>query len=560
MNIIPYFLLLDSFGIKLNFYVKGNKDYRSHLGGFVTLVIYIVTIICAVIFANELKVKSNPKISTASAIYNNPTKIYYPNDIFFMISISVNSTPFIDDKIYRVVGYIRSKINGTESFLEKNITLDKCSNVFNEKYKYYNSIRHINLSHFYCISLDKNINNGIREDELFINEFWGNDGFQMLQIKVYNCTAIAEDKNECQPNNIIQEKLKSAIITYYTLKNNIDTNNFQHPYIRGLEEVFYYASYKKYISVTEYLKHVEIHSDIGLLFYQEEIHPDSTVDSMKEFTEIEPDDGKLFAISLQLTNKIEIYNRSYYKIQDLGADIGAIYGALHMVLAILFQFYNTSKLFTNVINNFFLIKEDFKPLSRTNRSFINLKTKFYNDLKLDISLKGKNSFCISQSTNKNIEENLKTNDCLTNENMKRSICKNDNILNLDKNLKEHKIRKNKDEIDKADFLKKILKKKKEEEKRTIKINFSFIDRFLCLYLINLCTNRVNRYSYYNLFYKGKDYIIKVLDITNYLKFNHFLHMFFIINEKEKKQLYDYVTTPILSSNYVGPRFEADKEK
>ena len=560
MNIIPYFLLLDSFGIKLNFYVKGNKDYRSHLGGFVTLVIYIVTIICAVIFANELKVKSNPKISTASAIYNNPTKIYYPNDIFFMISISVNSTPFIDDKIYRVVGYIRSKINGTESFLEKNLTLDKCSNVFNEKYKYYNSIRHINLSHFYCISLDKNINNGIREDELFINEFWGNDGFQMLQIKVYNCTAIAEDKNECQPNNIIQEKLKSAIITYYTLKNNIDTNNFQHPYIRGLEEAFYYVSYKKYISVTEYLKHVEIHSDIGLLFYQEEIHPDSTVDSMKEFTEIEPDDGKLFTISLQLTNKIEIYNRSYYKIQDLGADIGAIYGALHMVLAILFQFYNTSKLFTNVINNFFLIKEDFKPLSRTNRSFINLKTKFYNDLKLDISLKGKNSFCISQSTNKYIEENLKTNDCLTNENMKRSICKNDNILNLDKNLKEHKIRKNKDEIDKADFLKKILKKKKEEEKRTIKINFSFIDRFLCLYLINLCTNRVNRYSYYNLFYKGKDYIIKVLDITNYLKFNHFLHMFFIINEKEKKQLYDYVTTPILSSNYVGPRFEADKEK
>ena len=560
MNIIPYFLLLDSFGINLNFYVKGNKDYRSHLGGFVTLVIYVVTIVCAVIFASELKVKSNPKINTASAIYNNPTKIYYPNNIFFMLSISVNSTPFIDDKIYRVVGYIRSKINGTESFLEKNLTLDKCSNVFDEKYKYYNSIKHINLSNFYCISLDKNINNGIKEDELFINEFWGNDGFQMLQIKIYNCTAIAEDKNECQPNNIIQEKLKSMIITYYTLKNNIDTNNFQHPYIRGLEESFYYASYKKYISVTEYLKHVRIHSDVGLLFYKEEIHPDSTVDSIKEFTEIEPDDGKLFGISLQLTNKIDIYNRSYYKIQDLGADIGAIYGALHMVLAILFQFYNTSKLFTNVINNFFLIKEDFQPLSRTNKSFINLKTKFYNDLKLDISLKGKNSFCISQSTNKNIEENLKTNDCLTNENMKRSIYKNDKILNLDENLKEHKIRKNKDEIDKAGFLKKILKKKKEEEKRSIKINFSFIDRFFCLYLINLCTNRVNRYSYYNLFYKGKDYIIKVLDITNYLKFNHFLQMFFIINEKEKKQLYDYVTTPILSSNYVGPRFEADKEK
>ena len=560
MNIYPYFLLLDSFGINLNFYIKGNKNYRSHLGGFVTLVIYIVTIICAVIFAKELKIKSNPTISTASAIYNNPSKIYYPNDIFFMISLSVNSTPFIDDKIYRVVGYIRSKLNGSELFLEKALNIDICSNVFDEKYKYYSSISNINLSNFYCISIDKNVNNGIKEDELFINEFWGNDGFQMLQIKIFNCTAIAENKNECQPNNIIKEKLKSPIITYYTLKNNIDTNNFHYPFIHGLEETFYYVSYKKFISVTEYLKHVEIHSDVGLLFSKEEISADNTLDSMKEFSEIEQDDGKLFTMSLQLTNKIDIYTRSYYKIQDLGADIGAIYGALHMVLAILFQFYNTSKLFTNIINNFFVIKEDFKPLSRTNKSFINLKTKFYNDLKLNISIKGKNSFRISQSDNKNFEENLKTNDCLTNENMKKRNNKNDKVSNFVDILKEQKIKKNNDDINKEDLMKKILKKKKEEEKKSIKIDFSFIDRFFCLYIIDLCRSRINRYSYYNLFYKGKDYIIKVLDITNYLKFNHFLHMFFIINEKSKKQLYDFVTTPILSSNYVGPRFEADKQK
>ena len=105
--------------------------------------------------------------------------------------------------------------------------------------------------------------------ELYINEFWGNDGFQMLQIKIYNCNAIAEDKSECESNNIIQEKLKSPIITYYTLKNQIDTNNFQNPYVRGLEETYYYVSYKKFISVTEYLKHVQIHTDTGLIFNKE---------------------------------------------------------------------------------------------------------------------------------------------------------------------------------------------------------------------------------------------------------------------------------------------------
>ena len=104
----------------------------------------------------------------------------------------------------------------------------------------------------------------------------------------------------------------------------------------------------------------------------------------------------------------------------------------------------------------------------------------------------------------------------------------------------------------------IISQKNEEEKKRIKMNFSCIDRFLCLYLIDICRNKVNRYSYYNLYYQGKDYIIRVLDISNYLKYNHFLQMFFLINGRETKELYEYITTPILSSNYVGPRFEVEK--
>ena len=107
------------------------------------------------------------------------------------------------------------------------------------------------------------------------------------------------------------------------------------------------------------------------------------------------------------------------------------------------------------------------------------------------------------------------------------------------------------------FLKSVLNKKKDEDKKKLNINFTYVDRFLCLYLIDLCRNKVNRYSYYNFFYKGKDYIIDTLDITNYLKYNTFLKMLFLINSKETRELYDYVTTPILASEYVGPRFKVD---
>ena len=85
-----------------------------------------------------------------------------------------------------------------------------------------------------------------------------------------------------------------------------------------------------------------------------------------------------------------------------------------------------------------------------------------------------------------------------------------------------------------------------------------LNHLIFLYIVNICRNKVQRYSYYNLYYKGKNYIENVLDINNYLKYNHFLKMFFLFDGKETKELYEYVTTPILSSNYVGPRFEVEE--
>ena len=556
-NLIHYFLILDSFGVGINFYLEGYKDYRSQLGGFITLVIYVITIICGIIFSKNLLQRVNPSVSTTSANYPNPEKILYPNNTFFILGITVDSLPLINESIYRPIAYINTKVNGSEELMRQNISVDLCDKVLNEDYKYYDVIKHLNLSNFFCIDLNQKNKSDINNEELYINEFWGNDGFRMLQIKIFNCSAVADDISQCADNDIIKEKLSSPIISYYTLKNYIDTNNYKNPFVRGLQETFYYVSYKKFISATQYLKHVQIHSDKGFLFSEEEIIADHTIDSLIEYSETDQEDGKIFTISIQLTNKIDIYTRTYNKLQDLGAEIGAVYGALHMVLAIIFQFYNNSKLFCDIINNFFLIKEDFTPLNREKKSFVDLKRRFFKDLNLIISLR-KSSFVTSHHSRFNNSSNLNKNINLSTMSDLNTTNKNkfsEEILKTTDNLKKEKINfREKNKI----FLNRVLTEKKEEDKHKIRIDFTYADRFLCLYLINLCRKKVNRYSYYNFFYKGKDYIISALDITNYLKYNTFLQMLFLINNKETRELFEYVTTPILSSKYIGPRFEVEK--
>ena len=558
MTFLNYFVMLDSFGVGINFYLKGFRDYRSHLGGFVTIVIYITTIICGIIFSKGLFTKTNPTVSTSTMNNPNPVNISYPSETFFILGLTVDSLPFVDEKIYRPMAYILKKSNGSEVLSRQNLSIEICDKVITSEYKYYDVVKQLNLSNYYCISLNQS-KYGVNIKDLYVNEFWGNDGFQMLQIKFFNCAAVAENISECSNDDIIKEKLTSTIVTYYTLKNYVDTNNYKNPFVRGLQETFYYVSYKKFISVTQYLKNIEVHSDVGYLFSKEEIIKDHTVDSMIEYSETEQEEGKLFTMSIQLTNNIEIYSRSYFKLQDLGAEIGAVYGALHMVFAVLFGLYNNSKLFSSIINKFFLIKEEFTPLNREKKAFINLKKKFFKDLNLIISVQ-KKSFAISHNSfSKSFSNNLSNLSELNNNNNKKS----NNIMNEEymktseglnsPNLKDKNIKKSNEQ-----FLKQVLNKKKEEEQKKIKIHFTYVDRFLCLYLINLCRHKVNKYSYYNIFYKGKDYIIEALDITNYLKYNNFLQMFFLLNGKKTRELYDYVTTPILSTNYVGPRFEVEK--
>ena len=375
-----------------------------------------------------------------------------------------------------------------------------------------------------------------------------------------NCTAIAENKDECESNNIIKEKLESPIITYYTLKNYIDTNNYENPYVRGIQETFYYVSYKKFISATEYLKHVQIHSDVGLIFNTEETKADSTVDSLVDYFETDQEDGKIFTMTLQLTNNMDIYGRRYYKIQDLGADIGAIYGVLRLIFSTLMEFYNTSKLFTNIINTFFSIKEEYKPHSKDKKTFINLRAKFFKGIKLNNSFE-ENNYIINQlNESRNNNRFVKFKSSLNTGNIKKNKSRNKNLF-TEENTSNYKSTENINNSNNADHIK--IKKnyiiktsyKKKKENNKIKIKFSSIDKLFCLYIIDLCRNKVNKYSYYNLFYKGKDYLIKILDVKNYLVINSFVQMFFLINRREKKHIFNYITKPILSCNYVGTKLE-----
>ena len=99
---------------------------------------------------------------------------------------------------------------------------------------------------------------------------------------------------------------------------------------------------------------------------------------------------------------------------------------------------------------------------------------------------------------------------------------------------------------------------KREKIKKKKISFSLIDNLLYLKIIEPCRNRTNKYSYYNIFYKGKYYLIDILEIKNYLKYLHYIKLLMLLKGEKENKLSNIIT-PILSSNYVGINYNIKSE-
>ena len=53
---------IDFFSIFPSFFVKRDLDYKTKIGGFITILIIIATIVIAIIFAQELFIKTDTNV------------------------------------------------------------------------------------------------------------------------------------------------------------------------------------------------------------------------------------------------------------------------------------------------------------------------------------------------------------------------------------------------------------------------------------------------------------------------------------------------------------------
>ena len=512
-NIQTYITFLDLFGHSPSFIINNKLQYQTFFGGILSLIAIIISIITTIVFSRELFLKKSPSVNFNTETNLNPDILYYFDNFEFIIGVQNESyTVTIDDSLFTAKGFIfNTSINESGIFNRVfEIDLQPCNLALRNSPNYEN-FKKYNLKNFYCISKNQskiNLNN------IYLKEFWGNNGFQMIQIKFYECKNSTESQ-KCATEEKIKNALSFTELSIYVSDNFVRTNNYEEPFQRGAHEIFSVASIDFLVKITQFYRHTQVESDNGLMFTTSSKINGFKKDEITKDINYDRKSSNFITFTLQLNNIIEKYHRKYYKLQDLAAQVGGVYNIIMVICLFIMKLYEENYYFEFLINKYFEVKLYKKNNNISNKDINNI----YNN-----------------ETQKNSKNKIKT-------------------LKLSDSVKEKRDSKNFKSLNITQDIKKQMKINENNSISSKKqLTLKFFDKLFLVNILPKISSKKN--PNYETFIIAKKHLMSHIDIFSYLKYAHSDEMKSkLLLDEDQQKIFDYIFKPILSYNYIGTRYD-----
>lgn len=322
----------DMFGVGFNFLLDGSSKIRTGLGTLLTL--FYICIIFSLFFAFgiDLYERKNPKISFNTQIENYKlVNVSNSNFIFaFRIEDQMSHIVQRDDMFSFEIIYFLYQMNQNgvwEIAKEQVLSQKKCYDFPDIKQKeiYYN----VSLAEWYCIDFN-NTQIGGNWDGSFVA------GFLIDTKQCIGKTCLNFQELEKQFDNNYTSS--NYFFSYLYMESLPMMDNYNNPLKSTLVNHYEMLNLQVTKRNIQVFKKVEINDDRGWLFSGLEQQSTFASDSLSsDFTFKDPQrQDILFSYFLYLGRKLDGYNRSYTKVQQVFAAIG---GFSRLFYSVLFFFY-----------------------------------------------------------------------------------------------------------------------------------------------------------------------------------------------------------------------------
>lgn len=381
-----YIRLIDTFSQKLNLHFQGREYFPTLLGGIMTVLIVILSIVLALDLGNELYLKKKPTmsfnriiLSTAPKVdLNNNTMIFalmildqnyqvfeYKNyfDIEAVLSIkeiieSSNSLNNVLDKsiVNKAVSKVVEKnlnLNFTDCVYKQQQFKDQINNKFNFESEFYAyNLNYAKCLDNYYIDQDSDRKATLERSLQILGDIRA-DSYSNVRFLVKKCNK--KNNPNCKSDEEIVKILPRSHFGLYFIDKGIDPFLFNFPYNYFINT--YFSKLDLYLSKKTdiYFKNSTVKTDIGLIFQEYKQETDFTFDYFREQTST-ADSEVLFELTLNSSRDSEFLKRYYMKIQDLAAMIGGIIKVCMVIGELISRILNRHIMYTVILNKLFNFK------------------------------------------------------------------------------------------------------------------------------------------------------------------------------------------------------------
>lgn len=328
------FKYLDIIGKEVQFKIESNETYRTIVGGILTIVLGVVTMISLWFFGSDIIFKTNPNFLSNDLPLEHPEFFTLNNsNFFFAIRFTDFYGAFINEPRFLIpkFRYQYYEINDTTG--ELILTVDEayemtiCNTSNIDEFTLHDD----NLENYYCADL-KNYT---------VGGDWNSDKLGYLFYTAELCSSATEQEKN------ITCATKQEIITRYNdllyldikwYNSIINPSNYTNPVKRRLDYKYLRLDY-------------QFRKENNFFYYNSEIltNDDLVLDnSIKEsFFQLDSTTLDLGTISESIACELNIfftkmkkeYQRSYIKVQYLAATVGGFFSLSFYVLKIIYYFY-----------------------------------------------------------------------------------------------------------------------------------------------------------------------------------------------------------------------------
>lgn len=403
--------------------VNNKSTYQTVIGGLISMILTILTLVGIGYFSQELLFKNEP-IAIESIKAFNQVGPYENNNDDYNLFVAVEDKNFVyydDPSIFTFKAYYLTTVldkNMKTMFNKEEFEIKRCDNYYyktlnnsDTNKNYFNKTKvsfPFDLSIFYCLKVNK----------ANIEGYWGNpnniNSYIRIELeKCQNSTNVdnINDKDEkninnnnviCKSKKEIDEKINGGILSTFSFNNLLQLDNYKIPVKKQL--VNYYTSLNVDLTFSLFflLRPLEFISDSGFILEDIQITNTFYWDEPKMLY-FGKRDNRICDISIQGKNLGKKINRSYVKFQDVLTKIGGLVKALTVVGSIIVNYASKILFLNDYIFNLNLREEENVKSNNFDVSHSKLKGLVNNNLSLNNNINNKN---ISKLMNNDLSKKM----------------------------------------------------------------------------------------------------------------------------------------------------------